>query len=268
MKTTGIPSPLISAMVLAFLWQPCPSYGRPLTIGGNTTGDSFDPISGGNYLEMRSRLAADFAGTSFTSLPSLTANLAGFDLIVLNRFHSLDLSAAEQTAIRNYVLNGGNLLYVGDAIGGISNDTFTLPFGIGMTPDASTNISIAFAAYTNTGHPFLTGPFGAPQNPPSGSFAAQITIAGPSVEMARWNGGGIAISAFDRNTLGPGAGTGIFLTDVNMITPGRYSNEVGPMVSNALAVPEPSAVMCLVIGALICLGRRQSAGCLTLKSYT
>lgn len=266
MKTTGIP--IISALVLAFLWQSCPSDGRPLTIGGNTTGDSFDPISGGNYSEMRSRLAADFAGTSFTSLPSITAPLAGFDLIVLNRFHSLDLSAAEQIAIRNYVLNGGNLLYVGESIGGVSNDTFTLPFGIGMAPDLSTNVSLALAAYANAGHPFLTGPFGAPQNPPSGSFAAQITIAGPSVEMARWNGGGIAISAFDRNTLGPGAGFGIFLTDVNMMTPGRYSSEVGPMVSNALTVPEPSVVMCLAMGALICIRRRQSAHCLILKSYT
>jgi hypothetical protein len=234
------------------------SHGRALTIAGNTTGDSFDPILGGNFAEMRSTLTTNFPGTTFTSLPTLTLSLGSYDLIVLTRFNAQSLQTAEQTAIRNYVLGGGNLLYVGEAFAGVSNDTFTLPFGIAMVPDTTTNIPLAFATYTNPTHPFLNGPFGAPPNPPSGSVAAQITTLGPTVEMARWNGGGVAISAFDRNTIGPGAGFGIFLTDVNMMTPGRYAPEVDPMVSNALATPEPSTVVCLAFGALACLGRHRS----------
>jgi hypothetical protein len=127
-----------------------------------------------------------------------------------------------------------------------------------MAPDPVTNVPLALATYTNAGHPFLNGPFGAPQNPPSGSFAAQVTVLGPSVELARWNGGGVAISAFDRKALGLGSGFGIFVTDVNMMTPGRYSNEVGPMLSNALAVPEPCTAMCLTLGGLTCVGRRRA----------
>ena len=75
--------------------------------------------------------------------------------------------------------------------------------------------------------------------------------------MARWTGGGIAISAFDRNTIGPGAGFGIFLTDVNMMTLNRYLTEVGPVVSNALAIPEPASAACLALGALACSLRRR-----------
>ena len=248
----------LGALIIAFFWQPSTSHGLALTIGGNTTGDSFDPISGSNFIEMRTTLTAHFPGTTFTSLPTLTGSLSGFDLIVLERFQAQPLQPAEQTAILNYVLNGGNLLYVGEAVSGISNDTFTLPFGIAMAADPATNVSIAFATYTNPTHPFLNGPFGAPVSPPSGSFAAQVITLGPSVEMARWNGGGIAISAFDRNAIGSGAGFGIFLTDVNMVTPFRYANEVGPLVSNALSAPEPSTMACLAFGTLACLSRRRA----------
>lgn len=256
MKTPPALLPL-GALIFALLWLPSTGHGRAFTIGGNTTGDSFDPISGGNFAEMRSTLTAHFPGTTFTSLPALTGSLSGFDMIVLTRFKAQALLPAEQTALHNYLLAGGNMLYVGEAAGGLSNDTFTLPFGISMAPDPTTDISLAFATYTNPAHPFLNGPFGAPANPPSGSFAAKVTTLGPSVEMARWTGGGIAISAFDRNTIGPGAGFGIFLTDVNMMTPGRYTNEVDPMVSNALSVPEPSTLACLAFGTLACLSRRR-----------
>ncbi|MEO6742775.1 MAG: PEP-CTERM sorting domain-containing protein [Chthoniobacteraceae bacterium] len=259
MKTNAPPFLPLLALVLAFFWPASPSHGRALSIGGNKTNDSFDPVSGTNFLELRTSLTGTFPGTAFTSLATLTGSLTGFDLIILTRFNAQDLQATEQTAIRNYVLTGGNLLFIGEAFGGLSNDTFTLPFGIAMSPDATTNIPLALASYTNPGHPFLNGPFGAPPGQPSGSTAAQVTTLGPSVEMARWsNGGGIAISAFDRKALAPAAGFGIFLTDVNMVTPNRYSNEVGPMISNALTLPEPSTVACLALGALACLGRRRS----------
>ena len=221
--------------------------GRALSIGGNSA------VSGVLYGEVRSTLTTEFPGTTFTSLGALTGNLSGFDLIILDRVSAQPLLPAEQTNLHDFVMHGGNLLYVGDAINGLSNDSFTLPFGIAMTPDPTTDISIAYATYTNPGYPFMTGPFAAPTNPPSGSFAAQITTLGPSVELARWNGGGVAISAFAPNTLGPGAGFGLFLTDLNMVTPTRYSPEVGGVLANALALPEPSSLTFLLVGAAVCL---------------
>jgi hypothetical protein len=223
------------AVVLGFFSWAAAAFGQRLTIAANTASASFDPVSGGMYSEMRTRLQEDFPGTTFTSLPLLTGDLSRFDLIILNRFGSSDLQPAEQAAIYSYVLHGGNLVYVGEAIGP-PNDTFTVPFGIVMTPDRATDIPIAFATFSNPGHPFLCGPFGAPSNEPSGSYAAQVVARGASVELARWQGGGVAISAFEGNTLAPGAGFGIFLTDVNMITPNRYSWEVGPVLSNALSI--------------------------------
>jgi len=226
------------ALVLALVWPAGALQAQALVIGGNTAGSAFDPIAGIIYLEVREKLKNDFPGTTFVSLPVLSGNLSGFDLIILNRFASNALLPAEQASIRDYVLSGGNVLYVGEDVG-LSNDTFTLPFGISMTPDPSTHIDIAYGTYTNPGHPFLNGRFGAPSSPPSGSISAHIATLGPSVELARWDGGGIAISAFGRDTLAPGAGFGIFVTDVNMMTPGRYSEEVGDVLSNALALGFP-----------------------------
>jgi hypothetical protein len=244
----------------ALFWLTSPTHGGGLKVGGNTATDGYDPVTGFIYSEVRSSLSADFPGTTFVSLANLTGDLSNLDLIILNRFKANDLQLAEQTAIRNYVINGGHLLYVGEASGGVSNDSFTMPFGIGISPDPSTDTSLAFATYSNPSHPFMNGAFGMPSAPPSGSFAAQVATLGPSVELARWNGGGgVAISAFSQDALAPGAGFGLFLTDVNMVTPGRYSNEVGPVVSNALSVPEPSTGRVLVLGALAWLVRRRQS---------
>ncbi len=244
------------AIAVALVCPTCLIQGRPLTIAGNIAGSSYEPASGVIYSEMRSRLTEDFPGTTFVTLAALTGNLSGFDLLVLNRFASQALTLAEQTNLHSYVLNGGNLLYVGEDTG-LSNDSFTNPFGIAMAPDPTTDIAIAFATYTNLGSPFLTGPFGAPSNPPSGSDAAKIITLGPSVELARWNGGGTAISAFGPNTLSAGAGFGVFVTDANMMTPARYSLELGDVLSNALLLPEPSSLACLLLGAAGCFGRRR-----------
>lgn len=223
------------AAILAFISPDCQAQGQPLSIAGNTANSTFNPVTGIIYNEMRSYLKGKFPGTTFTSLPVLGGDLSRYHLIILNRYSSPNLQPDEQAAILNYVLQGGNLLYVGEATGP-TNDTFTLPFGIVMTPDPTTNISIAFAAYSNPTHPFLSGYYGAPPNPPSGSYAAQVTVPGASVELARWAGGGIAISAIGYDTLAPGAGFSLFLTDVNMVTPSRWTKEVGPLLANALMI--------------------------------
>lgn len=246
---------LACAVALTLAW-PTPANADALKIGGNTATDGFDPITSTVYSELRSTLTTDFPGTTFHSLSALSGDLSSFDLIILNRFKSNDLLPAEQAAVVNYVTQGGNVLYVGEAGGGVSNDTFTLPFGVAMTPDPTTDVTLAVANYTNSGHPFLNGSFGAPFAQPSGSFAAQVSTLGPTVELARWTGGGVAISAFNRNAIAPGSGFGLFLTDVNMITPFRYSQEVGAVLSNALSVPEPSA-LAIPFSVLICLWRRR-----------
>lgn len=243
-QATDMRRTMRSAPVLRILWCVLalglwclagPLRAQGLMVGGNTAGFGFDPITGVLYSEVRSRLGNDFPGTTFVSLPVLSGSLSGFDLIILNRFASPALLPAEQASLVAYVQSGGNILYVGEDAD-LSNDTFTLPFGIAMTPDPATDIPLAYGTYTNPAHPFLTGPFGAPPRPPSGSNASQIATLGPSAELARWDGGGIAISAFLPDTFAPGAGFGLFVTDVNMITPGRYSGELGTVLSNALAL--------------------------------
>lgn len=248
-------------LLLALVMPARPVLGRSLSIGGNTAVSGYDPVTGVVYLELRSTLTTEFPGTTFTSLPSLAVNLSGFDLLVLNRFDSPDLMPSEQAAILSYVRNGGNLLYVGEAtagtVGSISNDTFTVPFGISMTPDPATNISLAFGTYTNTDHPCLNGPFGAPPDSPSGSSAAQVTRLGLSVELARWNGGGVSISALSRNALVQGSGFGLFATDINMMTPNRYATEFGSVLANALVLPEPGSVIELLFGLAGIVGTRR-----------
>lgn len=249
--------PLPIRLAVALLATLCPGQARPLSIAANTATNSYDPVSGIMYLEMRNRLKSEFPGTTFTSLPQLTGDLSQFDLIILNRFSAPDLQPAEQTAVRSYVNLGGSVVYIGESInasGSASNDTFTLPFGVAMIPDPATDLDIAYASYTNGSHPFLTGPFGMPSDAPSGSHAAQVSTLGLSVELARWDGGGgVAISAFPRGRLTSRAGFGIFVTDVNMITPGRYAYEFDAVLANALSselVVKPDLAIVRVAGGV------------------
>lgn len=234
-------------VLLVVAW---PSHAG-LSVGGNTGNFGHDPITGFIYDELRSSLQTHFPGTSFTSLSALTGDLSSFDVLVLNGYKSTPLTTAEQTALYNYVVNGGNLIYVGEGAE-LPNDTFTQPFGITMVADAVATT----ATYTNLSHPFLTGPFGVPVDPPTGSNAANVSVLGPAVTLATWNGGGVAIAAFDRNTLAPGAGFGLFFTDLSMFNVGRYPNEVDPVILNALSLPEPTGLTCLVGLGLGLLGQR------------
>lgn len=239
---------------LVFLFTPL-SANAGIAVGGNAGAAGYAPMSGTIYGDLRDAIETQFSSSTFTTLTTLTGNLSSYDLLVLNRFQSTPLTAAEQTAVYNYVLQGGNLVYVGDAAE-LPNDSYTEPFGIMMVPDPAVPTGLFFADYTNPTHPYLTGPFLAPIARPSGGAAAKVSVLGPSVELAKWAGGGVAISAFEANTLGPGAGFGLFFTDVNMFTLGRYSDEVGPVVANALAaIPEPAGLSSLV-GVLGLLGLR------------
>jgi hypothetical protein len=238
---------LAGLVLLGITW---PSHAG-FSVGGNTGNFGHDPVTGFIYDELRTSLQTNFPGTSFTSFSALTGDLSSFDVLVLNGYKSTPLTTAEQTAVYNYVLQGGNVIYVGEGAE-LPNDTFTQPFGITMVADAVATT----ATYTNLSHPFLTGPFGTPVDPPTGSNAAKVSVLGPSVALATWNGGGIAISAFDRNVLAPGAGFGLFFTDLSMFNVGRYPNEVDPVILNALALPEPGGMACLVSVGLSLLGRR------------
>lgn len=231
------------SVLTALIGLAAPGVAAAVAVGGNTATGGYDPATGANYSELRSTLQSDFPGSTFATVPLTTVGLIAVDLLVLNRFNSPNLTPEEQTAVYDFVVQGGNVVYVGEAAGGFPNDTYTLPFSVTMIDDPSTVVAQATATYTNPTHPFLTGPFGAPSSPPTGATSAQVSVLGSSVELAKWDGGGVAISAIDHGVIAPGAGFVLFFTDFSMFNIGRYQSEVGPVISNALAAPEPGTLL-------------------------
>jgi hypothetical protein len=247
------------ACLFLMLWGTFAS-AIPVRVGGlQCPSPIFDPVTGHYFHAMRTDIATTFAGSTFTSLPDLTGDLTGYDLIVACGFNDPGLTAAEQINLANFVTGGGHYFYVGEGMVTPDNTSFVAPVGMAMVPDPSTDEALLFAPWTNPTHPFLNGPFGQATTPPnsvSGSVAAMVTTLGPATELARWSpsagAGGIAVAAVERNVLAPGAGFVLVSTDVNMIG-ARWDTELGIPFMNALyqAVPEPAGASSLLLLAMI-----------------
>lgn len=185
---------------------------------GYDNGNLFQLVMTGHSMDtLRAMLASD--GHTFTPGESFTsAALANREVILLGLFHpGQGLTAAEQTAILNFVRSGGALIYMGD------NDRFS-----------SSNISVAGifgVTYSNEptattasqvidgNHPIMNGPAGVVHMyDGTGNvrgFFGGIDRLGPHAKALLGTGERTVVAVIERNKLQAGSGPVVFLSDVN-----------------------------------------------------
>jgi hypothetical protein len=208
---------------------------------------------------------------TFSSTNTLTgAYLSSVDVFILGGQTGINtavspLSAAEQSALVNFVLDGGNLAIFTeneeqDPINGAaSRASFLSPFGL-----ATSGLSLApSATVVNPSHPIADGPFGTLTE--IDTFrSGWYTDLGPYAHpIANENQFGMTMLAtIEYGVMGPTSGRVAFIADSSVFDPGMAS---GPLLFanlTAYLVPEPGGVVLGAIGAA-CLAafgiRRRSA---------
>jgi|GEM_PF-4275598 len=223
------------------------------------------------FVVAKSYYGSQFPDIEYTTTQTLTpAYLAGIDVAIFSTTADdmslpTGLSAAEQSALFNFVLGGGSVLIIGE--GGYDDDvveqSFFSPFGVHSTGRLYGNVD-AKALTPNT-HPITNGPygrfgfqsiFGPAKAINTGWFDDLGPYAHPLITLSS---GFPVVSVIERGELGPGSGTVVMTSDLQVIF---YST---PFIRNVaeFLVPEPAtSVMAMTGLALVGLGawRKRRAG--------
>jgi len=189
-----------------------------------------------------------FPGTTLTDSPALTpAYLSTLDAIVLTSASSdfsavSPLSAAEQTALRNFVLSGHRALILGERsdFSPATNATLVDPFGLHISGTAMGHLSAS--PVNPLSNPIMNGPYGvvgslSTINP--GWFDTPLSGA-QNLAKVDFNNKPV-LALFDTGAFGPGSGSVIVSADSDIYTqnPLLIVNTFAYLV----AVPEPSALL-------------------------
>jgi hypothetical protein len=213
-------------------------------------------ISDGSYTaDIRTVLSNMFAGTTFSGSGTLTpAYLSNVDLLIVTTAYSNSqeispLSPAEQTALYDYVLGGGNALILGERadFSPLTNPTLLGPFGLTITgatladPDA-TVIDPGAA-------PFTAGPFGTVTSV-STTNPGWFGDVGLATTVALLDSNGQPVLAYaPENTFGIGSGRVIFSADSDI-----YTENLALILNSfdylSVQVPEPSSIALAMLGGL------------------
>jgi hypothetical protein len=221
----------------------------------------------------RALLQSNFPGLTFAGSSTLTPGFfAGVNLAFLTSAFSnsvavAPLSAAEQTALLNFVLAGGNAIISIDNFNQSSSppadathESLLDPFGLDADGDLF-NFSPVVGMFVNAAHPIANGPFGAAANylmNRPGYFSSLGPYAQPIIVDPFGN---VVMAVIERGALGPGTGSVVFNADNSVLDPALAANNL-PTVLNAFAfsmpVPEPtSAVLALAGATVLTLARRR-----------
>jgi hypothetical protein len=241
--------------------------GAPaLTIGG------FDLARGGiesvqfgsDTSSFRAHVTATFPGATFSSTGSLTAAfLAGIDVLVISAVKGPTtaitlLSAAEKTALWNFVAGGGSALLLTDNNVQFepASDSMVGVFGL----DATGAIPGSATATVVATHPVTSGPFGTLTSIPYAAWPGWYASLGAyATPLATLDANGqVSLAVIDFGALGPGSGAVIFFSDAT-IDNVNYTGATVVLVDNALAyalpAPGPAVLLALALGVLS--GRRR-----------
>lgn len=216
------------------------------------------------------RSDATFSSTSILT-PSYLSTVNGF--ILGGQFSSsttvLPLSAAEQTALFNFVAGGGNLLiatYSGSfdgAAGDASRVSIYAPFGIQSEGDSFGPNALA----TDLAHPIVNGPFGTLTTFPLSGMAGLYTNLGPYAHTVYVDSQfhQPLLATIEGGVIGPGSGRVVVTGAANAFASSLLS---GNVTAYLIPVPEPSAaVYASTLLAMLVGGRIASRKAASRKAY-
>lgn len=246
-RTSGASSGLGALVAVALLGGA--GEAPALTLGG------FDLARGGiesvkfgsDTSSFRAHVTATFPGATFTSTGSLTpAFLAGIDVLVISAVKDpttpvTPLSAAEQTALWNFVAGGGSALLLtdNDIQFELASDSMVGVFGLdttGVIPGSTTATVVATHAVTS-------GPFGTLTSIPYATWPGWFASLGAyATSLATPDANGqVSLAVIDFGTIGPGSGAVVLFSDAT-IDNTNYTGATVALVDNALAYAVPGAV--------------------------
>lgn len=182
-------------------------------------------LSAGSFTApLRTGLSNTFPGTTSTGSSTLTAGyLANVDLLVVTAAYSdsqpiTPLSPAEQTALMNFVLGGGNALILGERsdFSPLVNPTLVNPFGPNI--NGTTMLNPQAVVSNPLSAPFTAGPFGVVTTL-STANPGWFDSLGGAIPVATLTLNNMPVLAyFPENALGPGSGRVVISADSDIYT--------------------------------------------------
>jgi hypothetical protein len=233
---------LVTFLVIPALLATAVAPAQAFVIGG------FDAARGGILSvefgsltgNFRAHVAATFPGTTYLSTGTLTDEfLSSIDVLVISAVKGDTtpitlLSAAEQTALVNFVIAGGSALILTDNDFQFepASDSLVSPFGL----DADGAIVGATSATVTASHPVTAGPFGTLTTIDYAVYPGWYPTLGPNaIALARLvPNNQVSLAVINRGTLAPGSGAVVFFADAT-IDDGNYTGSTVALVDNALA---------------------------------
>jgi hypothetical protein len=249
---------------IAALWTMPGSARAQLVIGGfDPSRGGFTSLASGDNSTLVNDIKTAIPGTTFSFSNTLTPTfLAGVNAVILGVATTetsaiTPLTSSEQTALHNFVLNGGTaLLYTDndsfDPNAPVVNASFLTPFGLTATgtlpPPANPSILNPSGPLT---HPFT------PVTDFTTLDAGFYNNTGTGTVLAQFAPGEAAIDYFARGTLGPHSGTAVFFSDSNTISNDTLTTSNLNLLLNGLTtvpVPEPSPWSMIAVGGVALVG--------------
>ena len=205
----------------------------------STRGGTFGLSDGANAAAMRAEILASFPGATILGTNTLTSaflstvNVVWLNSVAGNTGATAPLSAAEQTALQNFVNAGGGAILFGEH-SAFDDTSFLSPFGLNTTSGLT---DINSGTITNTTHPVTAGPFGVVTTI-SANYPGNLTGLGSATSLGTWNGSGLSALA----VLNSGSGKVVVLTDVNLYADrfNQAGNQNRELLLNALAFAKPA----------------------------
>ena len=223
-------------------------------------GTTYNILDGTAYSGLRSSLVSSFPGATFSGAATLTgAYLSGVNLLIVQAIVDganipiSTLTGAEQTALFDFVKNGGTAIIATENGLGYAAASASLvsPFGI---TDSGANLSgTQTCTITNpTGNPVTSGPYGTTSSLTYG-FCGAYSAMGSYATSIGTIGVLTGLAYIPKNAIQPGSGSVTFFSDtLSGVAP---SNS---LISNvASTVPEPSATLLGLLGGFAMLARRR-----------
>jgi len=249
-------------LFIAALWTMPGTARAQLVIGSfDASRGGFTSLASGDNSTLVNDIKTAIPGTTLSFSNTLTPTfLAGVNAVILGvatteTSEITPLTFSEQTALHNFVLNGGTaLMYTDndtfDPNAPVVNASFLTPFGLTTT---GTIPPPANPAILNPSGP-LTHPF-----TPVTDFTTLVSgfynNPGTGTVLAQFAPGEAAIDYFAPGTLGPHSGTAVFFSDSNTISNDTLTTSNLNLLLNGLpAVPEPSPWSMIAVGGVALVG--------------